>query len=57
MYSLTLLDSSTLTWVAGVLLLALLIYYYATKTDIPKIKGIPEIPGALPVYFPFISSI
>jgi hypothetical protein len=50
MYSLPFLDSSALTWVIGLFLGAFLVYYYTTKTDIPKIKGIPEIPGALPMY-------
>lgn len=44
-----LLGSNTLTWLGGLLLGALLLYYLSTRTDIPKIKGIPEIPGALPM--------
>jgi hypothetical protein len=44
-----LLGSTALTWLAGLSLGALLLYYVSTRTDIPKIKGIPEIPGALPM--------
>lgn len=49
--------SISLSWIAspwlGVFLLGVaVVYYYSTKTDIPKIKGIPEIPGALPMYCP-----
>jgi len=44
-------DSPYLTWIGASLLLAAGLYYYSTKTDIPKIKGIPEIPGALPMFF------
>lgn len=57
MYSLSLLDFLTLTWVAGVLLIALLIYHITTKADIPKIRGIPEIPGALPMYSPYFFNL
>jgi len=54
--SLYLFDSATLTWLAVFSVVALGLYYYTTKTDIPKIKGIPEIPGALPMYIiPFSS--
>jgi len=49
MGSFTLFDSTALTWPIAISLGALLVYYYTTKTDIPKIKGIPEIPGALPM--------
>jgi len=44
-----LLGSNALTWLAGLSLGVLILYYLSTRTDIPKIKGIPEIPGALPV--------
>ena len=49
--------SISLSWIAspwlGVFLVGVaVVYYYSTKTDIPKIKGIPEIPGALPMYCP-----
>jgi hypothetical protein len=46
----TLFDSAALTWFSAVSLGVLILYYYTTKTDIPKIKGIPEIPGAIPMY-------
>ena len=42
------LPSFTFTILILSLLLALF-YHLSTKTDIPKIKGIPEIPGALPI--------
>lgn len=43
------LPSITLTTLIFSLLLVALFYHLTTKTDIPKIKGIPEIPGALPI--------
>jgi hypothetical protein len=46
-------DSSYLSWIAAFLLGAVVLYYYTTKTDIPKIRGIPEIPGALPMFVSF----
>jgi hypothetical protein len=45
-----LFDSAALTWLVALSVFGLAAYYYSTKTDIPKIKGIPEIPGALPMY-------
>ncbi|EPE33065.1 Cytochrome P450 [Glarea lozoyensis ATCC 20868] len=38
--------------VTGILILLLVsvFYWISTKTDIPYIKGIPEIPGALPIF-------
>jgi lipid-A-disaccharide synthase-like uncharacterized protein len=54
MLSLNMTDSTLLPWLVGLVGGALLLYYYTTKTDIPKIKGIPEIPCALPVYSPLL---
>jgi hypothetical protein len=51
MSSFTLFDSTALIWAVPLLLGVWVLYYYSTKTDIPKINGIPEIPGALPMYF------
>jgi hypothetical protein len=45
-----LLGSTMLTWFAALSVAAVVVYYLATRTDIPKIKGIPEIPAALPMY-------
>lgn len=39
-------------WLGALLVGLAILYYYSTRTDIPKIKGIPEIPGALPMYPP-----
>ncbi|OAL38010.1 hypothetical protein AYO20_02843 [Fonsecaea nubica] len=36
-------------WITVGLLILLGLYKWSTATDIPKIKGIPEIPGALPI--------
>ncbi|KIX99449.1 uncharacterized protein Z520_05025 [Fonsecaea multimorphosa CBS 102226] len=36
-------------WTIAGLLILLGLYKWSTATDIPKIKGIPEIPGALPI--------
>ncbi|KAK0659313.1 Phenylacetate 2-hydroxylase [Lasiodiplodia hormozganensis] len=36
-------------YLAGVFVLAYALYKFATYTDIPYIRGIPEIPGAIPV--------
>jgi len=44
-----LVSSDPLVWVVLVTAALLSIYWYSTRTDIPKIKGIPEIPGALPM--------
>jgi hypothetical protein len=49
-------DSTYLSWISGFLLLAVVLYRYSTKTDIPKIRGIPEIPGALPMFTPLRES-
>lgn len=46
-------ESSYLSWITVFLLGAAVLYYYTTKTDIPKIRGIPEIPGALPMFVSF----
>jgi len=45
-------DSPYLPWIGAVVLGIGFLYYYFTRTDIPFIKGIPEIPGALPMYTP-----
>ncbi|KAK5236990.1 hypothetical protein LTR47_002168 [Exophiala xenobiotica] len=37
-------------WLLGATLLVFGLYWWSTLTDIPKIKGIPEIPGALPLF-------
>ncbi|KAK5462922.1 hypothetical protein LTS15_002634 [Exophiala xenobiotica] len=37
-------------WLLGAALLVFGPYWWSTLTDIPKIKGIPEIPGALPIF-------
>ncbi|KAK5193914.1 hypothetical protein LTR99_005856 [Exophiala xenobiotica] len=37
-------------WLLGATLLVFGLYWWSTLTDIPKIKGIPEIPGALPIF-------
>ncbi|EXJ93610.1 hypothetical protein A1O1_02002 [Capronia coronata CBS 617.96] len=37
-------------WIVGGIVLVYGLYWWATSTDIPKIKGIPEIPGAIPVF-------
>jgi hypothetical protein len=52
MVSVVLSDPNALPWLIAALLGAVLLYYYSIKTDISKIKGIPEIPGALPMYHP-----
>ncbi|OAP64588.1 hypothetical protein AYL99_00560 [Fonsecaea erecta] len=36
-------------WIIAGILILLGFYKWSTATDIPKIKGIPEIPGALPI--------
>ncbi|EXJ69876.1 uncharacterized protein A1O5_06949 [Cladophialophora psammophila CBS 110553] len=36
-------------WIVAGLLILVGLYKWSTATDIPKIKGIPEIPGALPI--------
>jgi len=43
-------NSAYYSWIIAFLLGAAVLYYYTTKTDIPKIRGIPEIPGALPMF-------
>jgi len=45
-------DSPYLPWIGAVVLGIALLYYYFTRTDIPYIKGIPEIPRPLPMYDP-----
>jgi hypothetical protein len=52
MISFLLTDSAALPWIVAVLLGSVLAYYYSTKTDIAKIRGIPEIPRAIPMYRP-----
>jgi len=42
-------ESIYYSWI-GAFLLGAALYYYTTKTDIPRIRGIPEIPGALPMF-------
>ncbi|KAJ9622581.1 hypothetical protein H2204_011500 [Knufia peltigerae] len=37
-------------WIVGAIVIVFGLYWWSTLTDIPKIKGIPEIPGALPVF-------
>jgi hypothetical protein len=49
MRSIPLSDSTGLPWLVGIILGVVFLYYYSTKTDIAKIRGIPEIPGALPM--------
>ncbi|KIW68404.1 hypothetical protein PV04_04355 [Phialophora macrospora] len=36
-------------WIIASLLMVFGLYKWSTSTDIPKIKGLPEIPGALPI--------
>ncbi|KAL2424483.1 Phenylacetate 2-hydroxylase [Exophiala dermatitidis] len=36
--------------IIGAIVLIYGLYWWSTSTDIPKIKGIPEIPGAVPVF-------
>src|SRR5579859_6774486 len=43
-------NSAYYSWIIAFLLGVAVLYYYTTKTDIPKIRGIPEIPGALPMF-------
>ena len=43
-------ESTYYSWIGCFLLGAAVLYYYTTKTDIPRIRGIPEIPGALPMF-------
>lgn len=50
-----LFGSPALTWLSGIVLALLGLYFWSTSTDIRKIKGIPEIPGALPMYSAFSS--
>ncbi|KAK5071941.1 hypothetical protein LTR64_004281 [Lithohypha guttulata] len=42
--------SSTTLGFSIVCTIFLSLYWYANKTDIPYIKGIPEIPGAVPIF-------
>jgi len=51
MNSIYFLDSAALTGLIVLSVGVLVTWYYTTKTDIPKIRGIPEIPGALPMYY------
>jgi hypothetical protein len=50
-----LFGSPALTWLSGLVLALFGLYYWSTSTDIRKIKGIPEIPGALPMYPAFLN--
>jgi hypothetical protein len=50
MISLMSITPATFSWVGALLLCAFIVYYFSTKTDIAKIKGIPEIPGGIPMY-------
>ncbi|KIX08972.1 uncharacterized protein Z518_00050 [Rhinocladiella mackenziei CBS 650.93] len=43
------IDHDYALWLAAATLFAFGLYWWSTLTDIPKIKGIPEIPGALPI--------
>src|SRR5579862_2759231 len=52
LWVMAIVTSDPLAWIILLLGALVLVYHYSTKTDIPKIKGIPEIPGALPMYNP-----
>ncbi|EUC46156.1 hypothetical protein COCMIDRAFT_4778 [Bipolaris oryzae ATCC 44560] len=43
-------ENGLYTSIAGVVLITMILYWWACSTDIPKIKGIPEIPGSLPIF-------